>query len=459
MVLSSASCNLLCWLGASQAAETYALSVATHAGMVREVRAVVEMKGELKLNPDGKQVTRLPVTVNGQMHYDERVLVAEAEPFRQKDVRFYHRAEADISVGEHQTTNKLQDDHRVIVSEVSANTQTLLSPRGALTRDELELIDLAGSSTILSQLAPSGPVALSETWQPTNETLALLLGLDSVSQSSVESTLRQIEGEIAIIDMKGKVSGAVDGVSSDIELEAKYNIHRGNECVTWLAMSLREDRAVGHAAPGFDVTSRIRVAVDSRPTSSKLTDDLLAGLPLEQAGAPLLSLPSAQGGFTLLHARRWQVMVDRHDVTILRMVDQGDLIAQCNISRLPDFADGQRPQMKALQADIQRALGDTFVDFVEASQVLNEQGLTILRVVAVGQASELPVRWIYYHISHDSGRQAALVFTMDEKAVEKFAEADRVFVSSFEFTAPTDDSAAAVPVRTTGSTGEPTLAP
>jgi hypothetical protein len=115
------------------------------------------------------------------------------------------------------------------------------------------------------------------------------------------------------------------------------------------------------------------------------------------------------------------------------MIDQGVLIAQCNISSLPDLAAGKRVQLPEFQADIEKALGKNFGQFVEASQQRSERGHRVLRAVVSGLASELPIQWVYYHLSDDKGRQTALVFTMEAKLVEKFAGADESIVGTFEF--------------------------
>jgi hypothetical protein len=295
---------------------------------------------------------------------------------------------------------------------------------------------------------------LNAEWTHDAQDLALLLGLDAIHQTDVKSTLRQVEGDVAIIDLSGQVSGAIDGVASDITLKAKYNINLQSHRVTWLAMSIREDRDIGHATPGFEVTARVRVEINDKPASPELNISLLNQLPLDlNSGSTLLRLESQLGGFGLLHARDWQTMVDRHDVTILRMIDQGELIAQCNISSLPDLAAGKRVQLPEFQADIEKALGKNFGQFVEASQQNSESGHRVLRAVVSGLASELPIQWIYYHISDDNGRQAALVFTMDAKVVEKFAGADQSIIGTFAFV----DRAAPTPASPGETAAKPTV--
>ena len=414
--------------------DTFDLTTREFSDATRDVHVTIEVTGDLELNADGKQVARLPMRVRGSSRYDERTLRPRSGDRSKRDIRFYHDAKASIAIAESRLEIGLSDDRKLIVADAASTKLTLFSPLGPLTRDELELIQTQGSSSLLDRLAPLAPVALNAEWTHEAKDLASLLGLDAIHQTDVKSTLRQVESDVAIIDMSGQVSGAIDGVASDMTLKAKYNINLQSHRVTWLAMSIREDRAIGHATPGFEVTARIRVEVNEKPTSSEPGVSLPNELPLDlNSGSTQLRLDSTLGGFRLLHAREWQMMVDRHDVTILRMIHQGELIAQCNISSLPDLAPGKRVQLPEFQADIEKALGKNFGQFIEASQQKSDGGHRVLRAVVSGLASELPIQWIYYHLSDDAGRQTALVFTLDAKVVEKFAVADESIVRTFEF--------------------------
>lgn len=433
-LIGIASIGALARAQAAVGDEKFDLRTRGHSESIRDVQVVIEVTGDLKLNADGKQVSRLPLRVTGRSRYDERTLRPGSTDGSRRDVRFYNAAKASFAFDENRIETGLSDNRRLVVADATAAKLTLFSPLGPLTRDQLELIQTQGSSSLLDRLAPDSPVALSSEWPHEAQDLALLLGLDAIHQTDVKSNLRQVEGNIAIIDMSGQVSGAIDGVTSDITLKAKYNINLQSHRVTWLAMTIREDRAIGHATPGFEVTARVRVEINEKAASPELSDSLLKQLPLDlDSGSTQLRLESRLGGFGLLHARDWQMMVDRHDVTILRMIDQGVLVAQCNISSLPDLPAGKRVQLPEFQADIEKALGKNFGQFVEASQLKNESGYRVLRANVSGFASELPIQWIYYHISDDDGRQTALVFTMDAKIVEKFAGADESIIGTFEF--------------------------
>jgi hypothetical protein len=141
-------------------------------------------------------------------------------------------------------------------------------------------------------------------------------------------------------------------------------------------------------------------------------------------------------------------MVDRYDVAIMRRVEQGDLVAQCNISSLPDLKPNKQPSIESFQAEVKRALDKSFGEFIEDSQATTEAGVQILRTVASGFVSELPILWTYYHFSDGSGRQVSMVFTMSADFVERFAESDAAIVSSFAFQPrpePATDPAPAAP--------------
>lgn len=143
-----------------------------------------------------------------------------------------------------------------------------------------------------------------------------------------------------------------------------------------------------------------------------------------------LSEPS---GLRFFHERDWRTMVDRHDVLILRLVKRGDLIAQCNLTRLANVQPARTMTQKRFEDEIRRVLGNRFGQTIEASESRTPKGLRQLRVAVSGVASEIPIRWIYYHLSDDAGRQASLVFTLDEKVLPRFAAADELLVNSFEF--------------------------
>jgi hypothetical protein len=418
----------------AELAASYRLAPVPGSG-VQKIRAAVEVKGDVQLDQDKSESPRLPLLVQATLVYDEKLLPTQEASGTRRSVRYYHQAEASIKIGNSSLGPSLRDDRRIVVVRANRDGCLLFSPLGPLTRDELELIDVQGNSLLWGCLLPRTAVAVGDSWEVERDAFGLLLGMDAVTQCDVRGTLTSVTDGVALVDLAGSVSGAVGGVESQVQIKAKCNFDLGRKQVTWFAASLREKRAISHAEPGFEVTARLRVAAGPLDESPSLSDRSLAGLSLEpDSGANLLAFDAERSNFSLIHDRRWRTIVDRPGLCLLRMVDRGTLIAQCNISELPDLESGKAFTLEAFQADVQRSLGPSFGQFVEAQQTTGENGVKVYRVVVSGSSSDVPIQWTYYHLADNAGRRASLAFTLEEKRLEQFAEADRVLVDSFQFT-------------------------
>lgn len=470
--------------------ERYSLSAAPDSPRVRQVVVQLKAEGELKLNAAGQKISRKPIQVTGEFSYEERLpdVIADrpdstgsAAGGRQKGgapaasdsktpiakslrpvLRHYEKARADIELGTKKFATTLAEQRRLIAVQRVDEHLVTWAPAGPLTRDDLELIDVPGSSTILEDWLPGAELAIGDQWEVSPEHLARSLNLDAVSESKVKGLLKKVEAQVAIVQFEGTLSGAVGGVATEIELAGKLNFDLSRGFVTWLALGLKENRSIGHAEPGFETTTQVRVQVKPQRDAAQLQESAVAGLPLEyQPQNALLNFESTAGRYRMLLDRRWRSMVDRPDLTILRFVDQGDLIAQANLTRLPALAPGKQLSLEALQDDIKQSLSKSFRQFVEASQATTDDGLRVLRVVAVGEVSELAVQWNYYHVSDQAGQRLALVFTLESNLVERFAESDRPIVTSIQFTGaapdlPPEKEPAGEPAPKSGAAKPPT---
>ena len=427
----------LCWLitpSTELFGDTYSLGSLPKPGSCRRVQVTLEVRGELRLNADGKQIVSLPLEVEGRLLYDERILEVGEEPWQRQSVRSYNEALAKIKAGKGVVNRTLAPEQGLIMALAKPDESLLFCPHEPLRRETLDLIDVQGNSLLVDRLLPPEPVAIGDTWTPEERWLARLFGWDLVTQSDVTARLASVSERVALIEFSGRMEGSTGGVAAEIELNGKGNFHLDQQLMTWYAVSLREKRAIGHAEPGFEVTARLRMAMQAGGIPPELADSQLAQIPQTTGGTPdLLSFRSDHADFRLLHDRRWRSMLDRHDLSVLRLVDRGDLIAQCNISELPAFEAGKHLSLDEFRADVQQNLGEQFGQIVEASQTEGSNGNRILRVVVSGMASEISIQWVYYHISNEQGRRAAMAFTFESDLVERFAEADRTLVESFQF--------------------------
>lgn len=421
------------------APQRHDLSPKLTAGQVRLNKVILEVAGELKTNADGKQVTKLPLKVRGELKYHELLLAVDNAVGSRSDLRWYDGAKAAIQVGETPHTMHLRDSHRVVSVDSEGDGSVLSSPAGPFTREELELVDVQANGSLVDRLLPNSEVEIGESWAHDNGLIAALLRIDAVHQSDCQSTLRKIKNQVAVIDLKGDVAGAVGGVSSDIALKAVYHFDLQQRRIIWLSVTFEEQRAIGHAEPGFEVKARLRFAsTPAEPPSSLRAAAARRDAAVRASSeADRLLLFHGSGGFRFVHGRQWRAMIDRHDVSILRLIEQGDLVAQCNASALPDVEAGKQLELASFEADVKRALGANFGKIEAASQEMAPSGVRVLRAVVTGAVSDVPIQWTYYHLSNKDGRQAAVVFTLQADLVEQFRERDQTLIGSFEFQATT----------------------
>ena len=96
------------------------------------------------------------------------------------------------------------------------------------------------------------------------------------------------------------------------------------------------------------------------------------------------------------------------------------------------------------QSDVEHVLGERLAHFDSAAERKTSSGLRLLKVVAAGTASDLPIEWRYYLAIDPEGRRVALTFTMESNLVDRFANADQIIVESLEMLTPaasTEDAA------------------
>jgi hypothetical protein len=202
---------------------------------------------------------------------------------------------------------------------------------------------------------------------------------------------------------------------------------------------IKEKRSIGHVSPGLDVVARVDMTIAPLAESTNLTDELarsLAATPAPDADQLIYEQPE----YSLVTDRRWHMIEQRPDVAVWRMVDRGELVAQCNMA-FRDVPDGKTVSLPIFQSEIKKALGKNFQQFVHASQTVNEQGNACLRATATGEVSGLPIQW-NYHLVTDGKKQLTLAFTLESSLESRFAEADQPIVQSIQFQATPAETAA-----------------
>ncbi len=425
-----------------------ALVSARKPGDIDRVSVTLEVGGTLKLVGD-EGVQQLKMTASGTAKYHEK-LFHGAQPKREKlrVLRDYQEAKATIQVNERTTTPSLRPERASIVVAGHEQGLQLFGVDGPLTRDELELIELPCNTAILDELLPAKGVKAGDEWEHSPELAAALLGLDAAGISDLKSKLMKIEGTAATIELNGQVQGAIKGVTTKIDVKARYKFDLKAHRVTWLGLLLKEARSIGHVGPGMDVTAKLQVTIEPNVKHEKLiaVQDAEALKELEPEYA-MLEYEPPRGVYRLLYDRRWHVMTDEPNLVAMRLIDRGELLAQAKVSTPVGASHDQVATIQAFQQEIQKTLGEEFGQFAEATTTENSLGVVTHRVIVHGVVSELPIEWRYYLLVSPAGKQVVVAFTLEQEQTERFGGADDALVDSLEFLATKPEETAKAAVR------------
>jgi hypothetical protein len=408
------------WARAQDAAPRLDLAPRPAAGEVSRVTVRFTARGKLQVLQSG-QPQELPMQVDAELRYLERTLVAGATSA--SGLRRYEVARARLQISGHQQVPELAAGRLVHV--VADEKEYRLSGWGEpLTRQELDLIDVPMGTLALSWLLPREPVAVGSTWKHRPEAVAQWLRIDAVGSSDLQSVLLEAPpGGLYQVHVSGTAEGAVDGVATTIAVDGQYRVDPQTRRVVELKLALHEQRAMGHTGPGLNVQAELSLRIEAPLSSDQRAIGELMPLPGQAAIEPRLRYRS-QEGYELLYDRRWHVVDEQPRQLTLRLVDRGELVAQCVIAPLDPAAQQPPWTLDRFQNEIQKVLGDRCQRVAAATQRQTVHGLPMYRVVVEGQVQQLPIEWRYALVGAADSRQVMVVVTLEQSLRERLDNAD-----------------------------------
>ena len=431
--------------GRASAAERFELREEPADARVRYVAVELSVNGKLFPEPGPDKAIKL--AVEARFEYGERRLEGtgrEAQSLRA--IRHYNLAKATIEAGDQTSISTLRKSQRLVVAQGQSEGIDLFSPSGPLTYAEQELLRAPGDSLAVLGLLPTSAVEEKETWKAADWVLPLLTGIEVVEKGEIECQLESASATEARIRFKGEVIGATVGAAAALRVDGQYLYDRSQRLISQVEWAQTEKRAIGAVSPGLDVTARSKIvrSVAERPVH--LIDRDLADLPLEPNDANrLLMFDAPAWNVRFYYDRHWHLFHQNSDMALLRLLDKGGLIAQCNIKRIATAEPGKHLSREQFQADIERALGENFQEIVQTETLKLKEGLFVERVVVVGtvprknaknEPEPAPMQWIYYLVANPDGRQVSFVFSVDPAQIKELDSRDLSIVAGLEFLSP-----------------------
>jgi len=419
------------------------ISVQLEVGGEMMVRQKAETEVEISKSKTAKADVRLPLSVVARLRYQQRMLAVPDASESEKgthsvarSLRHYLNASATIKIDEQGIERNLSERRRTLVAEVRSNRMAINGIDSTLTRDELDLVRVVGNPLVLDRLLPGRALAEGETWEHDAATLRLLLGMDHVAACEVTSIITgESRGQVQI-RLAGTVHGTVDGAATEIQLRGAYLFHLQRKRITKFNLALKEKRSIGEVAPGLDVVAKLILEIAPLSDHAHLTDAVAQeAADLSKPVPANLAYESPQAGYRLKHDASWYVTAEQRKGISLRLLQQGELMAHCNLTSLPSRSEGHATTLQQFEQDVRESLGENLSNVVAATTWTTTAGYDCLGIIARGQVEKVPVEWRYYLIAEPGKSRVSMEVTIEQARVERFEDADRHLVDSLELLA------------------------
>ena len=410
------------------------LTEAPDDGRAFSVRCRLKVNGKLQTATQGGDAIGLNMSVDAKLSFLERRLpIGGKDAASLRSLRQYDLAEADIDIGGRKTVNRLRNDLSMIVAEGQLNGIRAYSPTGRMDYDSLELLRTPADSLAVIGLLPDKPVDLGSSWEPGQWVLPMLAGVDAISESKLTCSIETLDEQYAVIKIVGNLQGAMLGAVTKISVEGQLAYDIKNKHIRQARIIQREERAVGAVSPGMKVTATMYIDKQVSGVKGRLDDGTLDSIAINPSEEQLALWFTSPWNVQFSFDRQWHIFHQTNDVAVLRLIDAGSLIAQCNITPIQAAPAGQHTPERQFQADIQKALGNQFKQVTKAEQLKTTDGRFIYRVTAVGQSRNVDMHWLYYLCAAPDGSQTAMVFSVESKLLEKLADQDVAIIQTLQF--------------------------
>ncbi len=356
------------------------------------------------------------------------------------------QGDSAAKIGQAETVVTLPQHLQLIVAEGRSSGVACYCPTSPMTRETIDLLELPGDPLALTALLPGKAMELEETWTPPEWAGQMLAAIEAIEKSSLTCSLSAVTETEATVAVEGMVKGQRDGANCEVTVHGRLTYSRTQEAITAAKLTYAVKSSIGAVSPGLDLTMEVETHRQPLGAPGRLDDKVLSAIPISaRADAYDLVYEAAPWGIRLRHSRDWffyqATLQGSPQVAIFRLMRQGSIIAQCNMSPIAAATPGQHVPLDQFEKDIKASLGDRLVSIRAKEQLNVDGGMKVFRVIADGKhvikgpkgEAEIPTTWIYYLSAAPSGRQASFVFAVESKLVDQMGARDEELVRSLQF--------------------------
>lgn len=414
-----------------------------------QVKIDVQTTGHVYTSRAGGKSERHTMNAAAAFEFSERRLPpAGRDAQALRAARDYQKAKVDTQVSDKRTTTELPPMERFIVATGQREGVSAYCPTTLLSRDTLDLLEMPADPLVLMALLPPDAVEKGSEWTPAEWVTQMFATVEAVEAIEAKCRVESLDDASAVLAITSRVRGQRLGANTDVQISGTVTFDRQTSSISAAALTYAIKSTIGTVTPGIDAKTESRMVRRPAAGPGRLVDSVIEAIPVEApAAAERLAFPAEPWGVRLLHSRSWHVfqavLEGSPQVIILRQIDRGSLVCQCNVTTLPAAPAGQHAPKEQFDRDIERSLGKRFKQFLSRETVPATNGRMIYRVEVEGEsevtgnkgAVQIPMNWIYYLVAEPSGQQMSFVFAVEPSLRGELGQEDLDMVKGVQFAA------------------------
>jgi hypothetical protein len=421
--------------GTAARGQTYPLAESVKEGDCFRYQLQMKLSGEMKVHKEGK-VVAVPLSAAATHAFAERALVVSPAGLVEKSARAYEYARASITAGGEKSERTLREARNLVVAQRHKDRLLVYCPAGPLTRPELELTGEHFDTLFLTGVLPGRPVKVGETWKLSNAVVqALCHFAEGLTEQKLTGKLDRVEGDTAFFSVSGTAAGVEQGAVVKARVEASGTFDLKAARLTSLGWDQKDERDQGPANPASSVETSVRLTRRAVGQPKTLSDTALVGVPpgfSPPERLTYLEYRDPKGRFALAHVRDWVLVGETGEHTVLRLMDNGEFIAQLTVTPWKPAKKGEHLSPEEFKKAMDETSGWRPARAIQEGPVPSEDGRWVYRYSVQGRLEGVAVLQNFYLVAGGGGEQVVLTFTMTPKQADKLGARDLALAGSVE---------------------------
>lgn len=388
-----------------------------------------------------------PLAATAQFVFQERRLPSGGrDSLAFRAAREFESASLKTSVSGRETQSVLPTANRLIVANGTGAGVWSYCPTSLLTRETMDLLELPCDPLALQAILPAEGLDVGGKWSAPGWSAQMLGTVEAVQKAEINGEVVSREAGKAILKIEGRILGQRYGSNTDVRIAGQITFDESVRLISAAVLTYTVKANIGTVSPGIDAQVETTLTRQVEKTSDTLTNQWIESIPISPPeSVSMLALDALPWKIQLLHDRSWHLFQSVFEgpaqVVILRLMENGGLICQCNVAQIPAAPPGQHAPIEQFEADIERSLGKRFTAIQTRNKLPTDDGRLVYRVIVEGQNTlisdkgtvEVPMEWHYFLCAAPSGRQLSFVFAIEPKLAEQLGDRDVEMVRSVRF--------------------------